>query len=105
LLRSAEFRGVYSKGMRFSSRLFTAFCLATEGQEGPKVGFTVPRALGNSVQRNRIKRRMREAVRLHLPLIGREWAIVFNPRRTALTAPFDELQHEVQRIVQRCNAR
>jgi ribonuclease P protein component len=67
------------------------------------VGFTVPRALGGSVIRNRIKRRMREAVRSRLSALGPGWCIVFNPRRAALEAPLTALTREVDRLFSRCN--
>jgi ribonuclease P protein component len=83
--------------------LFAAFCLRREDAGGPRIGFTTPRALGNSVVRNRIKRRMREAVRLQLAILEPQWEIVINPRRKALTAPFEELAREVQRLFSQCN--
>ncbi len=58
----------------------------------------LPEALGNAVVRNRIKRRVREAVRLELELLSPEWSIVFNPRRKALDCLFSELQTEVRRF-------
>ena len=53
--------------------------------------------------RNRIKRRVREAVRLHLDRLNPQWSIVINPRRKALDAPTQELQREVERLFLRCN--
>ena len=70
---------------------------------GPRIGFTTPRALGKAVVRNRIRRRVREAVRLHLEQLSPQWSIVFNPRRKAMEAPFPELEREVQRLFQRCS--
>jgi len=67
------------------------------------VGFTVPRALGKAVVRNRIKRRVREAVRFHLNQLSPEWSIVINPRRKALDAPLPELEREVERLFLRCH--
>lgn len=71
---------------------------------GPKVGFTLPRALGKAVIRNRIKRRVRESVRLALAGLGPEWLVVVNPRRRALEAPFSSLLSEVERVFRRCAA-
>ena len=70
---------------------------------GPHIGFTVPRALGKAVVRNRIKRRMREAVRAHLDWLKPQWSIVFNPRRKALDAPMPEMAREIERLFLRCN--
>ena len=53
--------------------------------------------------RNRIKRRLREAVRFCLDRLNPQWSIVINPRRKALDAPFPDLQREVERLFQRCN--
>jgi ribonuclease P protein component len=60
--------------------------------------------VGKAVARNRIKRRMREAVRTQLHKAGRQWDIVFNVRRAALGAPWKELEREVERVFRRCKA-
>ena len=87
-----------------SSRYFAAFCLQADAAAPARVGFTVPKAVGNAVERNRIRRRMREAVRTQLPAMPDNWAIVFNPRRTVLNAPFEDLCREAGRIFARCKA-
>ena len=85
--------------------LFSAFCRNSDLPAGPAVGFTVPRALGGAVIRNRIKRRMRESVRLRLALLPRGWQVVFNPRRSVLACGFEELGREVERVFERCAGR
>jgi ribonuclease P protein component len=103
LLRSKDFRRVYDQGTRHSGPFFAAFCFRESQPDGPRIGFTVPRAIGKAVVRNRIRRRVREAVRCHLDRLNPQWSIVINPRRKALDAPVKELQREVERLFLRCN--
>jgi ribonuclease P protein component len=63
---------------------------------GLRVGFTVGRALGGAVQRNRIKRRMREAVRLTRVWPGAAADIVINPKKIVLTSDFETVLSEVR---------
>ena len=62
----------------------------------------MPRAFGKAVLRNRVKRRLREAMRVRLPELTPEWDIVINPRRPAIAAPVEELRREVDRLVAQC---
>jgi len=101
-LRSADFRVVYDNGIRVSSPLFAAFCLARNAASGARLGLTVPRAIGGAVVRNRIKRRFREAFRLHSSEFGPQWDIVINPRRAALAAPFPEIERALRKVMEKC---
>jgi ribonuclease P protein component len=99
---------VYDHGSRYSGPFFAAFYAPASDVDGragsgPKVGFTVPRALGGAVVRNRIKRRVREAVRVRLDQLGPQWEIVFNPRRAAIDSPLPDLIREVEKLFLRCN--
>ncbi|MBV9677039.1 MAG: ribonuclease P protein component [Acidobacteriaceae bacterium] len=103
VVRSAEFRQVYQNGTRVTSRFFVAFCLRSgEPADLSRFGLTVPRALGKAVQRNRIRRRLRETIRSEFASLPAGWVIVFNPRRTVLDVSFDELRREVNRVFTRC---
>jgi len=77
-------------------------CLKAPGMNGPKVGLAVPKSLGKSVVRNRVRRRLREAARLNLGLLEPELAVVIQARKTALEAPFEDLKKEVEKLFRRC---
>ena len=99
LLRHADFERVYKQGRRHFAAHMTVFYLAraaeaADGSVGSRVGFTVSKALGGAVQRNRMKRRLREAVRLQ-GVPGMDADVVINPRRTLLTADFADLRNEI----------
>ena len=106
ILKPRDFRKVYDEGTRMTSQSFAAFLLRTSpaGAEvpSPHFGFTTPRALGKAVVRNRIRRRMREAVRLERHLFAPGWSVVFNPRRTTADIPFENLRKEVARVAAKC---
>ena len=102
ILRSADFRRVYDQGSRYSGPLFAAFFVRRPDCVGPKVGFTVPRAVGKAVVRNRIRRRVREAIRLRLDQLSPQCEVVINPRRRAFAATFPEIEREVEKLLLRC---
>ena len=98
LLRHSDFERVYKQGRRHFAAHLTVFYLLRESEPERKdlrIGFTVGKALGGAVQRNRIKRRLREAVRLGGFSPGVAIDVVINPKRSALAAEFNELQSEV----------
>lgn len=61
------------------------------------MGFTVGRALGGAVQRNRMKRRLKEAVRLSFPASSIAADVVINPKKSVLNAEFADILNEVRR--------
>lgn len=71
-----------------------------EPNEGPRVGFTVTKKHGNAVERNRMRRRLKEAVRHTAGFAmqdGHDYVIV--ARRDVLTVPFADLANQLtQRI-------
>ena len=95
LLRRADFQSVYKRGRRHFASHMTVFYLRRAEGEGVRVGLTVSRALGGAVERNRMKRRLREAVRLHGVAIGVPVDVVINPKKSLLKAEFLSLREEV----------
>jgi ribonuclease P protein component len=102
LLRHADFQKVYQQGRRQFTGNMTVFFLRRSVEDPAatgslRVGLTVGKVLGGSVERNRIKRRMREAVRSSWPVEGAPVDVVFNPRKSVLQLPFTQLAAEVER--------
>jgi ribonuclease P protein component len=107
LRRHSDFERVYKQGRRHFSANLTAFYLprktesnSTESRNavsGFRVGFTVGRALGGAVERNRMKRRLREAVRLSWPVEPSNADVVIHPKKTVLKVEFSTLSNEVRR--------
>ena len=100
LLKHADFERVYKQGRRHFGAHMTVFYIArsndpTDSSLGTRVGFTVSKTLGGAVQRNRMKRRLREAVRLHGTPVGVNADVVINPKRALLTVEFAELRNEM----------
>jgi ribonuclease P protein component len=71
---------------------------------GPRVGLTVGKVIGKAHERNRIKRRLREALRRHVDMLPQGFDLIFHPRRFVLTIEFTKLEAEVVRILHQANA-
>jgi len=99
LRKHAEFELVYKSGRRQFSSSFTAFYLLRPGtqSEGPRVGITVGRQMGGAVQRNRIKRRVRAAVRQNLRRVASAVDVVINPKKAVFGMDFEALSTEIAR--------
>ena len=96
LLRHADFERVYKQGRRhFSSHMTVFYLRQPEGNE--RVGFTVGRVLGGAVERNRIKRRLRETVRQRRAILTGPVDVVINPKKSVLKVEFPILLEEIGR--------
>ena len=97
LLKRAEFLAV-RRGEKRRGRLFLVEVLDRNDSLSPRVGYTVTKKVGNAVVRNRIRRRLREAVRTHAAddmAPGNDYVIV--GRADVLTIPFGQLKAELSR--------
>jgi ribonuclease P protein component len=112
LRKHSDFERVYKQGRRHFSPHMTVFFLRRAAgalpEKGSRVGFTVGRVLGGAVERNRIKRRLREAVRLRrsslelglagaVDVVGVD--VVINPKKSVLKLEFAVVLEEVGRAL------
>ncbi|MCI5133865.1 MAG: ribonuclease P protein component [Candidatus Electrothrix sp. AW2] len=114
LRKTWEFNRVYRDGVRLYGKGFTLVYLrhehasehanehANEQQAncctGSRLGISVPRKVGNAVQRNRIKRIIREAFRLHREVFPEQSDIVFAVRPGISLAGMQAVRDAVARL-------
>lgn len=81
LTRSAEFERVYRQGRSCANRYLVLYTFPNDSVEEPRVGLSVSRRVGGAVQRNRVKRVLREAVATKREQLGagRDIVVVARP--------------------------
>jgi ribonuclease P protein component len=82
LSRSRDFDAVYRQGRSTSTRFLVLYWFEREDDPGePRLGLAVPRAAGNAVVRNRIKRQLREVWRARLEELpgARDYVLIVRP--------------------------
>jgi ribonuclease P protein component len=107
LKRRSDFRAA-AGGVRASGRAFVLQARQRAGDDAIRVGFTVSRQIGNAAERNRVRRRLREIVRLSATVgiahlrPGHDYVLI--GRRAALAAPFDQMVQELDQALIRVHA-
>ncbi len=100
LKRNKQFRQVYRKGKSVACRELVLI-YAKNRSDVVHVGFSVGKKLGNSVVRNRVKRRLREAFRPNLPLLLPGFDLIVIARDAARDAPFSSLADSLRYLLRK----
>ena len=104
LKRRADFRAA-GQGARAPGKAFVLQA-RNRGEDGaPRVGFTVSRQVGNAVERNRVRRRLREIVQLGPSAnlyAGHDYVLI--GRRAALQSGFDAMMRDLDAALRRVHA-
>lgn len=107
LRKHADYQQAYAAARKRQSSSMSWF-LAPQASgvqlSSSRIGLTVGKVLGKAHDRNRIKRRMREALRRHLDLLPAGVDLILHPRRAVLTMDFAKLEAEVVRILMQAKA-
>jgi ribonuclease P protein component len=99
---NADFQRVRQKGRSWANHLMV-LCVLPNDLEHSRFGFAASKRIGKAVVRNRVRRRMREAVRLRRHLIAEGWDMVFIARSAIHYANFDQISRAVQDLINRAN--
>jgi len=100
LRQSARFQAIRSKGRWWSHRLLAMGVLAN-GLAISRCGFSVSKRVGKAVVRNRARRRVREVVREHWPVVPPGWDVVFAAREPLREANSSEIREAVSTLLRR----
>lgn len=108
LKHRTDFRAAAKAAARGAKAPAGAFILQARAREDAgaiRVGFTVSRQVGNAVERNRVRRRLREVVRL-APVAGFRQGhdYVLIGRRAALATPFGDMVRQFDAALSRIHA-
>jgi len=109
LRKHADYAAAYAAARKRQSASMSWFLApqptdAAARPSAPRVGLTVGKVIGKAHERNRIKRRMREALRRHIDLLPAGADLIFHPRRIVLTMEFAKLEAEIVRILEQAAA-
>src|SRR6516225_9642810 len=102
LRKHADYQRVYKASRKQFSRqmsyFFTLRTIECDEPATPRIGLTVGKVMGKAVDRNRIKRRMREAVRRNIATLEGPIDVVLHPRRSVIDLDFATLDREVAQV-------
>ena len=99
-----DFNRVYAKGRQFRSPEVAVYALA-RGRETPRFGISVSKKVGGAVERNLVKRRLREACRAAIVEGAPALDFVLVARSAALEAEFSLLKQMVQRLIKQAGGK
>jgi ribonuclease P protein component len=100
ILKRDDFRRVYDAGQKVQASYFTAFVLANSVDQ-PRIGITVTRKIGRSVERNRARRLVREAFRRNKWLAPAGVDIVINVKSALVDAAYKDLEADFVGFLER----
>lgn len=97
IVENNRFRQMYARGRSFVSPSMVLYVM--KGKKGKKrVGITVSKKLAGGVQRNRMRRRLKETYRIHEPFLSEGYDFILVARSRALHCPYPKLLADFKKV-------
>ncbi|MCF6465982.1 ribonuclease P protein component [Clostridium sp. Cult2] len=98
LRNNEDFKKVYKRGKNYWNRNLVLYKMKN-GLNYSRVGFTVSKKIGNSVVRNRVKRRLKEILRKNFNMVRKEYDIIIIPKKNVVDLKHVELESAMLHIL------
>jgi len=102
LQENKRFQEIRRQGKSYSGELLV-MCVLPNELPNSRFGFSITTRIGGAVVRNRLKRRLREAIRLRMAIIAPGWDIVFIARRPIVCADYHQIDTACARLLRRAH--
>ncbi|MDO5718263.1 MAG: ribonuclease P protein component [Tissierellia bacterium] len=94
LRKNSDFQAVYKRGKNYWNREFTIL-IKKNNLSITRIGFTVTKKYGTAVERNKIKRRLREIIRNNQHSLVEGYDIIIIPKKNTANMSFHELNRSI----------
>jgi len=101
--KNKEFQAIIKSGKSFANREFVIYYIEKQDQTHFRVGISVGRKLGKAVQRNRLKRLIREAFRELESRISPNVDMIIIARKNSIDLPYDRVKNSIVHLLKRLN--
>ncbi len=102
LRTNKDFKNVYKRGKNYWNRNLILY-VKNNGLENSRIGFSITKKVGNSVVRNKIRRRMKEVCRLNFDNIKVGYDIIFIPKKNVVDITYLELESAMLHLLKKGN--
>ena len=93
-----DFKVVYKRGKNYWNRNFNMI-VRKNNLLVTRIGFSVTRKYGNAVERNKIKRQLKEIVRINFDKLGQGYDIVIIPKKNTKDMTYQQLENSMRHII------
>jgi ribonuclease P protein component len=101
LKKKEDFRRIYQNGKSIADPYLVLYSNKTQNQKAPRIGFSVSKKIGNAVVRNKIKRRLRAAVKPFLTDINKEYDIFFIARGKIKGKTYQDVEKSIGTLLKK----